>query len=115
VIGGEGGTILRLNLEPTLSVEQEIEGFPTSVELSQNYPNPFNPSTTITYRLPQTSHVTIKIFDLLGREMETTVDAVQQAGEHSIAWAPRTASSGIYFYQLQTAQTTITKKLLLLR
>ncbi len=115
VIGGEGGTILRLTLDAPTSVENTLPNQPTSFALSQNYPNPFNSSTTITYRLPQASHVTIKIFDLLGREIETLVEEIQEAGEYSVAWSPNSLSSGVYFYRLQTPFGMITRKLLYIR
>jgi hypothetical protein len=83
--------------------------------LSQNYPNPFNPITTISFDLPSKSFVSLKIFDLLGREVSTIVSQVMSAGSYSKQWDAANMSSGIYFYRLQTSTVTETKKLVLLR
>ncbi|MDF1612834.1 T9SS type A sorting domain-containing protein [Stygiobacter electus] len=71
-------------------------------QLFQNYPNPFNPSTTIRFSLPKTEHVTLKVFDVLGNEITTLVNAEMTAGEHSIVFDAKNLSSGVYFYQLKT-------------
>ncbi len=113
---GEGGTILRLTLDEPLSVgDTKQEQLPEKVELFQNYPNPFNPSTIIRFSLPSASEIKLVVFDILGREIHTLVNGHQQAGYHSIEWKPESLSSGIYFYQLQTPTSSITRKLLLLR
>jgi hypothetical protein len=96
---------------------------PLAFSLNQNYPNPFNPSTTIIYQLPTTSYVTIKIFDILGREVETLTDGLQPAGIHNLQWDGKNHASGVYCYRLQARPTeggqardfTATKKLMLLR
>ncbi len=88
---------------------------PTKVALLQNYPNPFNPSTVIRYQLPVSSHITLKIYDVLGREIVTLVDEIQDAGFKSVEFDATTIPSGIYFYRLQVGNFTETKKLLLLR
>jgi cyclophilin family peptidyl-prolyl cis-trans isomerase len=83
--------------------------------LEQNYPNPFNPSTKIKYSLSQTSQVEIKIFDLLGDELETLVDEEKPAGSYELYWNAKNSRSGVYFYQLKTDSFIETKKMLLLR
>jgi hypothetical protein len=105
---------------------------PREFTLGQNYPNPFNPSTKINYQLPVQSYVTLKLFDLLGREVATLVDGIEAPGNHSANWDASGMASGVYFYTLyasplegkdpiateQNAQGNIfveTKKLLLLR
>ncbi|MBI5464887.1 MAG: T9SS type A sorting domain-containing protein, partial [Ignavibacteriales bacterium] len=72
------------------------EGF----QLLQSYPNPFNPSTTIRFSLPQREHVTLKVFDVLGREVATLVNQDMNAGEHLVQFNAERLSSGIYFYRL---------------
>jgi len=96
------------------SVESVHEKF-FNFKLFQNYPNPFNPSTTISFNLPLRSHVTLKIFDLIGREVATIVSEELQAGNHSQQWNAANMPSGIYFYRLQAGLFTETKKLILLK
>ncbi len=83
--------------------------------LSQNYPNPFNPSTTISFRLPSKSFVSLKVFDIIGREVATVVSEEMSAGSHSKQWNAVNVLSGIYFYRLQAGAFTETKKLILLK
>jgi hypothetical protein len=68
--------------------------------LFQNYPNPFNPLTKIKYSIPQSSNVVIKVYDILGNEVETLVNEEKQTGTYEITWYTKTLSSGIYFYRL---------------
>ena len=88
---------------------------PADFELQQNYPNPFNPTTVIRYKLPINSLVTIKVYDVLGREVQTLVNQHQNAGDHSVTLNARNLSSGEYFYRLQAGTYHDTKKLLLLK
>jgi subtilisin family serine protease len=88
---------------------------PAAFALHQNYPNPFNPSTFIQYYLPKTCHVTLKMFDILGREVATLVDEQKPAGAYQVTFDGRSLSSGIYFYRLQAGSFTETKKLVLLK
>ncbi len=87
----------------------------TTFHLSQNYPNPFNPSTTIPYNLPGSSHVTLTIYDLAGRQLETLVNGFQSAGKHQIVWQANGLSNGVYFYRLQTEHFSETRRLILLK
>jgi hypothetical protein len=93
-----------------------------SYVLFQNYPNPFNPSTTIKYEIPvidaqlaSTANVSLKIYDILGRELTTLVDEIQKPGEYSVSFDASNYSSGIYFYRLQTPNNQVVKKMILLR
>ena len=88
---------------------------PEMFTLSQNYPNPFNPSTTISYRLPTQSNVTLKVFDVLGREVATLVNSVEQPGYKSAKFNANNLVSGVYYYRLQAGNFVETKKLVLLR
>jgi hypothetical protein len=88
---------------------------PVSYSLSQNYPNPFNPTTAIIYQLPVNSLVRLKIYDVLGREVQTLVDRRQNAGSYSVNFKANNLPSGVYFYRLETGSYNYTKKLLLLK
>lgn len=83
--------------------------------LRQNYPNPFNPSTTITYELSAVSHVTLKVYDVLGKEVKTLVNERETAGSYSITFDASKLPSGVYFYRLQAGSYSKTMKLLLLK
>jgi len=88
---------------------------PTEIRLYPNYPNPFNPVTTISYRLPVTSNLTIKVFDMLGNEIAVLVDGQCEAGYHSVNWSAGNLSSGFYFYRLTTGSVNKTGKMILLK
>jgi hypothetical protein len=88
---------------------------PETFTLFQNFPNPFNPTTSISFSLPLKSFVSIKIFDLIGREVAIIVSEELSAGSYSRTWNATTMSSGIYFYRLHAGSFTETKKLVLLR
>ena len=83
--------------------------------LYQNYPNPFNPITNISFRLLRQSNVTLKIFDIIGREITTIINQEMSAGYHTCQWNAINATSGIYFYRLEAGSSTQTKKLVVLR
>jgi len=100
---------------PTTGVDETVHEKPATFTLLQNYPNPFNPSTTIRFSLPQREHVTLKIFDINGREVATLVNANLEAGSHDVTFAPRSATSGLYFYRLTTGGFTQTRKLVLMQ
>ncbi len=82
--------------------------------LSQNYPNPFNPSTIINYAIAKSGIVTLKVYDILGREAATLVNEIQNAGNHSVIFN-RKMASGIYLYKLQSGNYTETKKFVILK
>ena len=104
------------NVNITLTdVPEHDEQRPTQVRLDQNYPNPFNPSTTIKYQLPVQTHVILTVYDLLGREVATLVNGVEDAGYKSVVWNASRVASGVYFYRLQSGTFTNVKKLLLLK
>jgi endoglucanase len=93
----------------------ELPATPKRFSLSQNYPNPFNPTTTIKYQLAAGSNVSLKVFDVLGREVETLVNERQTAGEHSVQFNAASLPSGIYFYTLNAGSYQATKKLTLIK
>lgn len=83
--------------------------------LYNNYPNPFNPVTQISYSLPQNHFVTLKVFDVLGREVATLLNEYKEAGTHSVEFNAIDLPSGVYFCRLNTGAFSQTKKMLLLR
>jgi len=98
-----------------LGIEIKINALPSKFLLNQNYPNPFNPSTAISYRLPTNTLVVLRVFDVLGREVETLVNERQNLGSHSVTFDASNLSSGVYFYRLEAGTYSATKKLLLLK
>ena len=96
------------------------QALPDAFSLYPNYPNPFNPMTTVSFVIGHSSFVSLRVYDLLGREVATLVNKVMQPGVHTIEWNPSTSSgqgfaSGVYFYRLKAGPFTDTKKMLLLR
>jgi len=83
--------------------------------LMQNYPNPFNPSTSIKYQIPNSMYVTLKICDVLGREVATLVNEVKEPGMYTVHWNADGLASGVYFYRLNAGDFILTRKLIVLR
>jgi hypothetical protein len=98
-----------------VGVEDNLSVHPTEYALYQNYPNPFNPATKIRYSVPQSSNVVIKIFDILGNEIETFVNQEKQTGTYEITWYAEGLPSGVYFYRLQAGSFVETKKMVLMK
>lgn len=73
---------------------------PGTFSLGQNYPNPFNPTTVIGYQLPVMSKVSLKVYDILGREVVALMNEIKPAGNYSVRWSAQGMPSGIYFYRL---------------
>jgi len=92
-----------------------IAALPKEFDLSQNYPNPFNPTTTIDYALPQQSHVTIKVYNMLGREVATLINQTKSAGRYTINFDASHLSSGMYIYRFEAGTKVMTKKLMLIK
>jgi hypothetical protein len=128
-----GAVALTLGVRPVFvelltatSVEHESENIPQEFLLYQNYPNPFNPTTTIRFLLPQTPHnppfnqrgeiggfVTLKVYDVLGREVATLVDGELNPGEYTVVLDAKSLASGVYIYQLSAGGFIQTKKMLI--
>ncbi len=115
VVDYKGAVALARN-SPVVSVNDRPQvAMPKTCSLEQNYPNPFNPTTSIRYYLSAGSHVTLKIFDVLGREVATVVDEAQQAGTYQVPWNASGLPSGVYVYRLQTGRFVEAKKMAIIR
>jgi len=90
-------------------------GISTQYELRQNFPNPFNPNTTIRFSLPRATSVSLKVYDVLGRDVATLVSGHLEAGVHQLSWNADAAASGVYFYRLHGPTGVLTKRMLLLK
>ena len=98
-----------------VAVESDSISIPDKFELSQNYPNPFNPSTAIRYQLPMTSHISLKVYDVLGNEVLTLIDQEKPAGSYEAEIDASQLSSGVYLYKIQAGSFVETKKMILLK
>jgi photosystem II stability/assembly factor-like uncharacterized protein len=113
---GDSGTILRTTSGGLMDVAERGPLFsPSSFVLCQSYPNPFNPSTTIAYELPQSSEVTLSVYDMLGREVSVLVNDRREAGVHKVKFDGAGLASGVYFYRLQVGDFVQTRKFVLLK
>ena len=83
--------------------------------MSQNYPNPFNPSTTIEYQIPKATFITIKIYDVLGKEVVTLVNEEMPAGIHEVNFESNDLTSGLYLYKISAGGFEQTRKMLLVK
>ena len=102
-------------IHTTVDVDENDDKIPNEFSLSQNYPNPFNPSTKIKYSIPYSSKVFIKVFDILGNEIETLVNEEKSVGTYELTWNATNLPSGVYFYQLKAGSFIETKKMILLK
>lgn len=94
------------------NISSEVEGY----ELSQNYPNPFNPSTTITFSIPKSEKVTMRIYNSLGQIVETVIDGDNlSAGKYRVDFSGENLTSGIYYYTIASGTFSETKKMLLIK
>jgi len=96
-------------------IDEMDGGFPSDFSLEQNFPNPFNASTMIRFNLPESHHVELKIYDILGKEVETLIEEHMPAGPHEIVWKASNVVSGIYVCRLQAGDRVETRKLILQR
>ena len=93
----------------------QITEIVTGYEISQNYPNPFNPSTKIRFSIPSSEFVTLKIFNELGKEVESLVSSKLSAGTYEADWNAANLNSGVYYYRLQAGSFLQTRKMLLVK
>lgn len=97
-----------------VNVDEDIS-LPETFELYQNYPNPFNPITNIQFQIPNSGFVSLKVYDVIGKEVATLVDEYKPAGMHNVQFTMNNLTSGIYFYQLKAGSFTETKKMILIK
>ncbi|GMU95361.1 T9SS type A sorting domain-containing protein [Ignavibacterium album] len=100
---------------PVRVISSVEDGIVNTFDLAQNYPNPFNPSTNIKYSIAERSNVTIKVYDMLGSEVATLVNQVQDAGTHNVVFNASNLASGMYVYTITAGNFTATKKMMLLK
>ena len=111
----ESGFLAHPALRGMLVGVHEADNIPVTFSLEQNYPNPFNPSTTVSFGIPYSSFVTLRVYDLLGREVGSLVNEEKGPGTYSVMLDATALASGVYFYRLQTTGFVETKKLMVLR
>ena len=109
-----GSIIGNVNVTLT-SVPEQQEQLPAHYQLEQNHPNPFNPSTTIAYEISSSAHVAVRVYDILGREVVTLIDGVQNPGSYRVTLDASHMVSGVYFYRLEAGSFVSVKKMLLLK
>lgn len=95
--------------------DEQVAGQPTTFLLAQNYPNPFNPTTTIRFSVPNDCHATLKVFDVLGREVATLVNEARAAGSYAETFDASKISSGTYFYRIEAGNFVQTKRMMIIR
>jgi hypothetical protein len=107
--------IYELRSQLITGINDNRPAVPDGYLLEQNYPNPFNPTTTISYQIPQSSFVSLRVYNILGNEVSTLVNEQQAAGKHSLMFIANNLASGVYFYKLQSGSFNETKKLCVLK
>ena len=107
--------IYNSNFQSVLSVNTISNEIPDRFSLSQNYPNPFNPNTIINYQLSMFNYVSLKVYDVLGKEVATLVNEKQSAGKYEVEFDGSNLTSGVYFYKLTAGEFTDTKRMILIK
>ena len=104
-----------LNNGHTVLAVRELGGTPTQFNLTQNYPNPFNPTTTINFSISEPGNVTLKVYDVTGKEITTLVNGFKTAQSYEVQFDGSNLSSGVYFYTIHSNDFTLTKKMILMK
>src|SRR5690606_22599016 len=112
VLNGWG---IRLNGQDITGIQNVSSEIPGKYELSQNYPNPFNPSTSIKFSLPQSEVATLKVYDILGKEVASLVNEKLNSGTYEYQFNASGLTSGVYFYKLEAGSFSEVKKMLLIK
>lgn len=114
-VADEYSLVILDNWIATDTDSQNVNPIPESFHLSQNYPNPFNATTTIEFFVPRRSHVTLTVYNVLGRKVTTLMDAELRMGPHRAAWDAQDFSSGVYFYRLAAGDFSMTRKMVMIK
>ncbi len=114
IVPASSAAIVKIT-DPLTAVSYPGSTIPTAYALSQNYPNPFNPTTVIVYRLPAAAHVTLRVYDILGREVETLVNEQENPGRYAVTFNGSNFSSGVYFYKLDAGDYSSVRKMVLIK
>ena len=110
-----------VHVSTTIAIPQALVGIADdnhsvySFNLAQNYPNPFNPTTKITYSVAQRNHVSLKVYDMLGREVASLVNTTKDAGTYEVNFNASSLASGLYIYKIQAGNFVQSKKMMLLK
>jgi hypothetical protein len=115
VVWTHGRSAWKIMVSPPVGVPPAIASLPTRFRLEQNYPNPFNGISNIRFRIAESGYVSLKVFDVAGREVATLMNEWKEAGVYSVGFDGAELASGVYLYRLQSGNLAQTKKLLLLR
>lgn len=99
----------------TTSIEEYGNELAKHFQLNQNYPNPFNPTTNISFELPKSGEVSLKVFDMLGREVQELINGYQAAGAHQVQFNAENLPSGMYIYRLKSGSVELTRKMMLIK
>jgi len=112
---GSNGTILKTSSGIQVGINQLEQNVPKNFFLSQNYPNPFNPKTKIKYSITSAQYISLKVYNILGKEITTLINERQNAGNYEVTFDGSDLSSGIYFYKLEAESFVETKRMMLLK
>lgn len=115
VVATHGRGVWTLDLSGPVATEDNTSDVPDAIRLEPNYPNPFNPATTLTFAIPAELKVTLKIYDITGRQVATATDQTYQAGEHQLNWDASSLASGTYFARLQAGSEVRTQRMMLIK
>ncbi|MBL7127713.1 MAG: T9SS type A sorting domain-containing protein [Ignavibacteria bacterium] len=115
IYAGTGNGVYKRPLSEIIGINQISNEVPKHLSLSQNYPNPFNPKTNIKFDIPKNAFVTMKVFDILGREVATLVNEKLAPGTYEVDWNGSGYTSGVYFYRLEAGDFVETKKMVLIK
>jgi hypothetical protein len=111
---GTSTVITAVSTEATTSISEEHR-IAREYSMAQNYPNPFNPTTTIEYYLAKAGRVTLTVFDVTGKTIAVLTKGDHSAGKHSVIFDAKSVTSGMYYYRLETAGTSLTRKLMVIK
>jgi len=109
------GSVALAEAPSSIDLDLSMREVPLATSLSQNYPNPFNPTTNFGYQIAKAGFVTLRIYDVLGREVTRLVDEVKEPGEYTVSWEAANLASGMYFYELKAGSFRDVKKMVLIR